>query len=360
MPRETVIGTAQSVPDLSADEAVGILRSLMANVPGAIYRVSLEDGLWLRLIGDEIERISGYPAADFIDGSTRTLFSIVHPEDREWVEVEVRAAVAHGRPLTLEYRIVRADGAVRWVLERGTQAIDEDGRLWLDGVLFDVTERRAAEERLRRQEADAARAAELEQAGRRIVEAADAARRRLERDLHDGAQQRLVSAAMMLQLALRREDGTRTELLERVARDLREGLAELRELAHGLHPAVLTDRGLRYALEALAARAPLPVAVEGATSERPPAAVESALYFTASEALANVVKHAQASTVTIVFAETDEAFELTVADDGRGGADPAAGSGLRGLADRLGALGGGLSVESPAGGGTRLTVRIPR
>jgi two-component system, NtrC family, sensor kinase len=154
-------GGRSPVGELSPAEAIGLLRSLMANVPGAIYRVALEDGLSLRLIGGEIERITGYPAEDFIDGATRTLFSIVHPDDRQWVEVELRAAreqatrtlaaaVAARRALTLEYRIVRADGVVRWVLERGTTVLDEQGSVCLDGVIFDVTERREAEARLRR------------------------------------------------------------------------------------------------------------------------------------------------------------------------------------------------------------------
>ena len=113
---------------LSPDEAVGVLRSLMANVPGAIYRVALEDGLSIRLIGDEIERITGYPPEDFVDAATRTLFSIAHPDDRGWVELDLRAVREHAtddlaavatarRSLTTEYRIVRADGEVRWVLD---------------------------------------------------------------------------------------------------------------------------------------------------------------------------------------------------------------------------------------------------
>jgi PAS domain S-box-containing protein len=345
--------------DLSPDEAMAVLDSLMGNVPGAIYRVSLDDGLWLRLIGDEIERISGYPAAEFVDGTTRTLFSIVHPDDAQWVEVELRAAVRERRTVTLEYRIVRADGVVRWVLERGTTVVDEAGRAWLDGVIFDVTDRREAEERVRRQEADAARASELQASRTRIVEAADEARRRLERDLHDGAQQRFVSAAMMLQLARRRSGGD-PALLERVTDELTAGLAELRELAHGLHPAVLTDHGLLAALQTLAARSPLPVTLEGELARRPHAAVESALYFTVNEALTNVAKYAQASDVTVIVEERDDHVAVEVRDDGRGGAELGAGSGLRGLADRLGALGGTLSLDSPRGGGTRLRAVAPR
>ena len=128
-----VISAAGGPPratDLSPDDAIGVLRSLLANVPGAIYRVALEDGMSLKLIGDEIERITGYPPEDFVDAATRTLFSIVHPDDRQWVEVELRAVRQwrERRSLTIEYRIVRADGQVRWVLERGTTVVDENGR----------------------------------------------------------------------------------------------------------------------------------------------------------------------------------------------------------------------------------------
>ncbi len=366
-------GGPPSAAGLSADEAVGVLRSLMANVPGAIYRVTFEDGLSLRLIGDEIERITGYPPEDFVDAATRTLFSIVHPDDRGWVERDLRAVREHAtddlaagatarRSLTIEYRIVRADGKVRWVLERGTTVRDQDGRVCLDGVIFDVTERREAEERLRRREAEAAQARELRASRSRIVAAADDARRRLERDLHDGAQQRFVSAALMVQLARRRaaEAPEIAAVLQDVAREIESGLSDLRELAHGIHPAVLSDRGLPAALESLAARSPLPVTLEGGLAERPVAAVESALYFAAAEALQNVTKYAEADAVTIALGEARGEITIAVSDDGRGGASLERGSGLRGLVDRLGAVGGRLELESPPSGGTTLRAVVPR
>src|SRR5262249_48804198 len=173
----------------------------------------------------------------------------------------------------------------------------------------------------------------------RIVEAGDAARRRLERDLHDGAQQRFVSAALMAQLARRRAAGAGAddgvELLDQLSAELRTRLADLRELAHGIHPAVLTDRGLGKALESLAARAPLPVTIEGALSERPHPAVETALYFTAAEALTNVAKYAEASEAAVRLSEEGGEVAVAIRDDGRGGASLDAGSGLRGLVDRL-------------------------
>jgi signal transduction histidine kinase len=203
---------------------------------------------------------------------------------------------------------------------------------------------------------------ELQASRVRIVEAADDARRRIERDLHDGAQQRFVSASMLLGLARRHADGGNAELAEllaEVAAELDAGLAELRALAHGIHPAVLTDHGLRAAVEALAARCAVPVSVDGGLEQRPAAAVESALYFTVAEALTNVAKYADASSATVTIAGNDVQAEIEIRDDGRGGADPSDGSGLRGLVDRLGALGGHLHVESPDGQGTTVRAVVP-
>jgi signal transduction histidine kinase len=195
----------------------------------------------------------------------------------------------------------------------------------------------------------------------RLVEAGDAARRRLERDLHDGAQSRLVALALLLRAA-RRRVGTDDELatmLDQAQEELRTSLAELRELARGIHPAVLTERGLEPALQSLAARAPVPVTVEADGDERLSGPVESAAYFVASEALANVAKYAQATQATVTVERSNGHVVVEVTDDGVGGADAAQGSGLRGLEDRLAALDGTLSLESPAGRGTRLRAQIP-
>jgi signal transduction histidine kinase len=209
---------------------------------------------------------------------------------------------------------------------------------------------------------DDSAAAELQASRTRIVEAADEARRRIERDLHDGAQQRFVSASMLLGVVRRRTAGADpglAELLTRLAGELEAGLAELRELAHGIHPAVLTDHGVRAAIDGLAARCGVPVAVYGELEERAAAPVESALYFVAAEALTNIVKYADASSATITLTSRDGVVEVMIGDDGRGGADPSAGSGLRGLVDRLGALGGHLHVDSPLGEGTTVRAVVP-
>jgi signal transduction histidine kinase len=196
--------------------------------------------------------------------------------------------------------------------------------------------------------------------GLRLVEAADEARRQLERDLHDGAQQRLVLASLTLRRAAAEARGTPAEPLVVEAMDqVRQGLAELRDLAHGLHPAALSERGLAPALQSLAARAPLPVELR-VMSRRLPPVVEGAIYFTVAEALTNVAKHAAATSARVEVELEDDALVAVVADDGVGGAPSAnGGSGLRGLADRLHALDGSLAVDSPRGRGTTLRARVP-
>lgn len=206
-----------------------------------------------------------------------------------------------------------------------------------------------------------ARLQELRSSRTRLVAAGDAERRRLERNLHDGAQGRLVAVALMLG-HLRNSVGTQAEIaptLDRALEELKTSLAELRELARGLHPAVLTDRGLEPAVEALARRASVPVLVDIDGGERAPAAVEIAAYYIVSEALANVAKYAQATEVTVTVRRAHGRMTVEVTDDGVGGADTDHGSGLRGLADRLEALDGTLALDSPPGRGTRLRAQIP-
>jgi signal transduction histidine kinase len=196
----------------------------------------------------------------------------------------------------------------------------------------------------------------------RIVEASYEARRRIERDLHDGAQQRLVAARMELTLLDRQledvPDRARASL-ERAREQLDSGLKELRDLARGIHPTVLTDHGLEPALAALVQRTPLPVDLRVAVPERLDSAIEAAAYFLTSEALTNVAKYARATTVTVDVATTDGTLVVHIDDDGIGGADPGSGSGLRGLVDRVEAVGGHLEIKSPPGEGTRLCGRLP-
>jgi signal transduction histidine kinase len=244
---------------------------------------------------------------------------------------------------------------------RAATRIDDDGRP-LAVVLHDRA--LAGDPRLLDAVAAAARlSTEPQRLAARIAASADTARRRLERDLHDGAQQRLVLLALTLgsarqQLGGRPDDAGLQATLARAAEELSMGLDELRDLARGIHPAVLTERGLRAAVESLAASMPIPIHVAVAGGPWPPA-VEANAYFVVSEALTNVARHARAASARITVEPAGGRLVVEVADDGAGGADPARGSGLRGIGDRLAAVGGTLSVESPAGAGTRIHAELP-
>jgi signal transduction histidine kinase len=195
----------------------------------------------------------------------------------------------------------------------------------------------------------------------RIVEAGDTERRRIERNLHDGAQQRLVSLRLALTLAAKRlaDDGAAGPVVAEAAEELAVALDELRELARGIHPAILSDHGLVAAVEALSARSPVEVEVVAATIGQLPEAVEATAYFVVAEALTNVAKYAGATAAAVHMSRDVDVLRVEVRDDGCGGADVGAGSGLRGLDDRVQALGGTLRVTSPAGRGTVVTAEIP-
>jgi signal transduction histidine kinase len=196
----------------------------------------------------------------------------------------------------------------------------------------------------------------------RIVRAADYERRRVERNIHDGAQQRLVSLSLALNLVQARAVGASPEVAAALAdarAELKRAIDDLRELARGIHPAILTEAGLAEALESLGTHSPVPVRVELDLDARPPALVEATAYFVAAEALTNVAKYAAASTVVLRAAASDGWLRLTITDDGVGGADPDRGTGLHGLQDRVAAVGGNLSVSDAAGGGTTVAAEIP-
>jgi len=253
-----------------------------------------------------------------------------------------RAALA-GEPSVIEYAL-DFDDETRHYEGRFAASGDEEFLM----IVREITQRKQQQQ-------------ELEASRQRIVAAGDDARRKLERNLHDGAQQRLVSISLSLRLAqgqLEKNPAAAQEVLEASREELARALEELRELARGIHPAVLTDRGLEAALESLAARAPLPVEIEGPLVSLP-AAVEAAAYYVVSEALANVTKYAQASSVKVTVEQVNACAHVEVADDGVGGADPGRGSGLRGLADRVASLNGKLAIDSPPGAGTRVRAEIP-
>jgi signal transduction histidine kinase len=205
------------------------------------------------------------------------------------------------------------------------------------------------------------RIGELERSRARVVDAAETERRRIERDLHDGAQQRLVSLAMNLGRAKARfasdPDGA-IAIVDQAHLEAKQALAELRGLVRGVHPPVLTDRGLDAAISGLAALCPVPVTVHAELNVRPTASIEAIAYFVVSEALTNVAKHARASRAEVSIRRHDDVLRVVISDDGGGGADPQ-GQGLAGLADRIAGVDGRLSVRSPAGGPTVIEVELP-
>jgi signal transduction histidine kinase len=210
--------------------------------------------------------------------------------------------------------------------------------------------------------ANAENRAKLAASRRRIVAASDDARRRIERDLHDGTQQRLVSVGLALRAAETNVPPDRSDLraeLSQISAELLDAIAELQELSRGIHPAILSSGGLGPALRTLARRAMIPVGLDVTADTRLPEPIEVAAYFVVSEALANATKHAQASQIDVSVALRNARLLLSIRDDGVGGADPGQGSGLVGLHDRVEALGGTIRIESPPGAGTLLVVALP-
>jgi PAS domain S-box-containing protein len=289
----------------------------------------------------------------------------VHPDDREYVQAKVAQAHADGSPFAFEHRVPLPDGGVRWISSRGRVVTDDSGApIRMLGTAQDITERKLHEAELHRLNEELhARLEDLSASRARIVAAGDVERRRLERNLHDGAQQRLVTISVALRLALERLDddsASARELLKGATDELGIALDELRELARGLHPAVLTERGLGAAVESLAGRVPVPVEIVETPAERLAGPVEAAAYYLIAEALTNVARYANATSAKVRVAQTgDDTVVVEVSDDGVGGADAAHGSGLRGLADRVEVLGGTLELTSLPGKGTTLRAVIP-
>ncbi len=333
-----------------------LLDALLASVADAIYLVGARGEV--RFVNPAGVAVLGYDSADDLIGrDSHSTIHHSHPDGTPFPPEEcplLRARTA-GRTIRVEHDwFVRRDGTMVPVGYASAPFATEEGNGAV--VVFrDITAQLESEASTARAVAEQARAEELAASRARIVSAAAEERRRIVRDLHDGAQQRL------LQALLRIEDARRaapSPALDAAAEETRRAVRELRDLASGIHPAVLTDHGLAAALEDLTADATLPVELDVA-EDRHPADVEAAAYFVVAEALANVAKHAQATAVTVAACREDGRLVVTVSDDGRGGADPLGGSGLHGLADRVAALGGSLSVDSPPGGGTTIVASLP-
>jgi PAS domain S-box-containing protein len=300
------------------------------------------DGYWKR-VNPAFKRTLGYTAQELL---ARPLVDFVHPDDVQRTQQALEAVRQGSQVGHFVNRNLSKDREVHW-LEWNARPAPKPGLLYASAR--DITDRRRAEEEVRRARA-------------RVVTAGDETRRRIERDLHDGTQQRLVSLALRLRateakIAPDMED-VRSELSD-TARGLAAAVENLQEIARGIHPAVLSSGGLNVALRGLGRRAGLPVELDVDVPHRLPDPVEVATYYVISEALTNAAKHARASTVRVQVRTLDAAVDLAISDDGVGGADPGHGSGLLGLTDRVEALGGSIEVESPLGGGTTLRVTIP-
>jgi PAS domain S-box-containing protein len=289
------------------------------------------------------------------DLASRPYLDLVDPEDRNTAREILARLPGSDEPARFENRLICSDGSRRWV---------EWNVVWHRDLYYaagrDITERRRRQDELNR--AAATTQAELIASRTRLVAAADEARRRLERDLHDRAQQQLVSLVLHLRLA---EDSLAPELADqkRQLAQILSGLTavsdDLREISRGIHPAILSKGGLGVALKTLARRSTVPVNLDVAIGRRFADPVEVATYYVVAEALTNAAKHAKASEVTVGARHDDDALYLSIRDDGVGGADFRTGSGLIGLRDRIEALGGQLQIESPPGQGTSLHITIP-
>jgi PAS domain S-box-containing protein len=337
--------TDRKARELEAERRRDFLNAITDAVPSFLAVVDLEGAVIERGVNRAFSDAFGWAASDIAGCS---FLDVMAQEDEHAARMAIANAANGVFQPERETRWLRRDGDTRLVAWTAWPVMDHLGRSLVLVSGHDVTVRRSQEEEIR-----ASRA--------RLVEAADNARRKLERNLHDGAQQRLVALSVSLRLAeskLAVDPAGAASILAASRVELTQALDELRELARGIHPAVLTDRGLGAAVDALVARSPVPVEAEVCSTPLQPA-VEAAAYYVVSESLANVVKYAQASSVTVRISAENGHVLVEVADDGVGGADPGGGSGLRGLSDRLAALDGTLHVVSPMGSGTLVRAVIP-
>ena len=315
------------------------ISSLVSRLGGGVGRGSLRDALAEALGDPEVEIAYWVPNRDgYVDSAGRPMQIDPAPHGKIATVIEHEGrrvgAIVHDAELAEEPDLVRAVGATA-ALTLENERLDAELRAHVD---------------------------ELRASRARIVTAGYAERQRLERDLHDGAQQRLMALGINLRLArdLITSDPQETAaLLDASLVELNQAARELRELARGIHPAVLTDRGLDAALNGLAGRSPVPVELIQTPDERLPSSVESAVYFVVAEALTNVARYAHAQTVRVTVIRSNGHVKVQVSDDGVGGANPAHGSGLRGLSDRVAALDGRLELTSAEGDGTTVRATIP-
>jgi signal transduction histidine kinase len=361
----TVLASVTVILDGIGRPSTTLTRILMVTltvVPLAVLADMLRARLAHSAVGELVLELSANPApANLRDALARALhdpslgLAYWLPEFETYADRSGRRVEIRPEP-----------GRATTVVERGGKpvaALLHDASLEKEPPLLDAVVAAAgiALENGRLESELRARVEELRRSRARIVEVAQTERRRLERDLHDGAQQRLVTLALRLGTLERQvaaQPGA-VALLDEAKSELEQSLRELRELARGIHPAIVTERGLGVALESLVSRASIPVELTVELEARPPEALELAAYYLVAESLTNVAKHAKASSASVEVTREDGRLIVKVLDDGVGGASSAGGSGLRGLADRVEALGGQVQLQSPTGGGTRIRAEIP-
>jgi PAS domain S-box-containing protein len=319
-------------------------------------RIAFVNDAAVQVLGfDSDEELLGAPSHDSIHYK--------HPDGSPYPaeDCPITHATLRGEPIRMERDWwVRKDGSMV-PISIHCVPLKIDGRMGTAMTFHDLTASVQAEDERRRLEVARARLVEVSASRARIVAAADETRRRIERDLHDGIQQSLVSLALQLrgaQAAVPPQLGDLESTLSRIREGLTSALEELREISHGIHPAILSEGGLQPALRTLARRAAVRVDLDLRVERRLPQPIEVAAYYVVSEALTNAAKHAHASVVNVQLDTRDTTLQLAILDDGIGGADPK-GSGLVGLSDRIEALGGTLAVSSRRGDGTHILVEIP-
>ena len=342
-PGDDVEDLEQRIAELERERE---LLNAVANYAPSLLCLVGDDGRVRPLATNKaFERMLGYEPGD--TGGVLFWERYVPEEDREEVAAAIRQVIGSGTAGEWDGRWLTRDGGTLEVAWSCTPLpMIESGPIFLISAT-DITERNR-------------HAAEVRRSRARIVAAADEARKRLERNLHDGAQQHLISALLVLRTTRSKvdDDSPLAPLLDRAVAECAAAVDELRELARGIHPVVLTEQGLETALRLVAGRATFPVELD-VPARRYPEEVEATAYYVVSEALVNVAKHAQASSACVLIREEGAVLLVTVADDGRGGADPEGGSGLRGLVDRVAAIDGSLTWASPPGAGTRVEAVLP-
>jgi PAS domain S-box-containing protein len=333
--------------------------------------ISGEIPLWLvdgddriAFVNDAAVRVLGFDSAEeLLGGPSHDSIHYKHPDGSPYPaeDCPITHATQRGEPIRMERDWwVRKDGSMV-PISIHCVPLEIDGRMGTAMTFHDLTASVQAEDERRRLEVARARLVEVSASRARIIAAADETRRRIERDLHDGIQQSLVSLALQLRRAQGAVPPELCELedkLSRIVEGLTSALDELREISHGIHPAILSKGGLEPALRTLARRTAVPVDLDLRAERRLPQPIEVAVYYMVSEALTNAAKHAHASVVNVELDTRDAIVQLAIRDDGIGGADPQ-GSGLVGLSDRIEAVGGTLAVSSPPGDGTYIRVEIP-